>query len=331
VWGDLLEAVRGSDALVYHPWTLGAYDVAEKLRIPAIQVAYIPQFTPTRQFPDPLVSGLGLCGATNWATHVAVRLAFYQMFADLRNRWRVRTLGLAPRPWYATDRKRHGRPVPMLYAYSPHVLPLPADWSGPLAVTGYWFLDGEGGWRPPAELETFLAAGPPPVYVGFGSMISADPERVTETVTEALRRCGRRGVLAAGWGGLARPAHSETVFHLDEVPHGWLFPWVAAVVHHGGAGTTAAGLRAGKPTVVCPYAFDQPFWGRVVHHLGVGPRPVPQSKLTAERLAAAIGEAVSDGAMRRRAEELGGKIRGEDGVARAVERISDLLAAGRAA
>src|SRR5690606_19464725 len=131
---------------------------------------------------------------------------------------------------------------------------------------------------------------------------------------------------ASGWGGMKADDLPENVFMLDQAPHDWLFPRVSAVVHHGGAGTTAAGLRAGKPTVIVPFIADQPFWGRVVHELGVGTAPIPQKQLTVDALTAALNRVVHDADMRRRAEALGEKLRGEDGIGCAVEIIRDLSA-----
>jgi sterol 3beta-glucosyltransferase len=209
----------------------------------------------------------------------------------------------------------------MLYAYSEAVVPRPADWGEHVAVTGYWFLDAPAGWPPPPGLLKFLADGPPPVYVGFGSMFMAGGAPMTTVVVKALELSGQRGVIATGWGGLTAEIGPDHVYFLEAVPHDWLFPRVAAVVHHGGAGTTGAGLRAGRPTVVCPLVGDQPFWGRRVAELGVGSAPLPRAKLTAERLAEAISAAVTDAKMQERAADLGERIRAEDGVARAVALI----------
>ncbi len=322
---DVWQAARGSDALIYNPRVLGAYDAAEKLQIPAILCDYLPQLTPSARSPFPLFPHLRLGGAVNRLSYAALHL-FHLPFLDIRNRWRARALRLPPRRWYANDLQRRGQPLPVLYHFSRHVVPPLPDWRGRVQVTGYWFLDRDPAWRPPADLEAFLEAGPPPVFVGFGSMVSRDPEGLTETIVSALEKCGQRGVLTTGWGGLARTRLPESVYCLEGVPHSWLFPRMAAVVHHGGVGTTAAGLRAGKPTVVCPYFHDQPFWGKVVHTLGAGPPPIPQWELTANRLAEAIRTAVTDEGMRQRAEALGAKIRAEDGVACAVECIGEYLA-----
>ncbi|MFN2107656.1 MAG: glycosyltransferase, partial [Candidatus Promineifilaceae bacterium] len=168
----------------------------------------------------------------------------------------------------------------------------------------------------------FLAAGDPPVYVGFGSMAGRDPVRLTGIVIDALRLAGLRGILATGWGGLqARDLH-PTIFKLESAPHAWLFPRMAAVVHHGGAGTTAAGLRAARPTVICPFMGDQPFWGSRIHALGAGPEPIPQKKLTPENLAAALRQAVDGPEMRARAETVAEGIRSENGVANAIAIIN---------
>jgi sterol 3beta-glucosyltransferase len=171
-------------------------------------------------------------------------------------------------------------------------------------------------------LVEFLQAGPPPAYVGFGSMFMNGGRRKTEIILNALKLARQRAALATGWGELTAEDAPEGIFVLDAVPHDWLFPRVAAVVHHGGAGTTGAALRAGKPAVICPFVGDQPFWGRRVAALGAGPPPIPQRKLTAERLAAAIRSAVADGEMRQRAASLGEAIRAEDGVGRAVAMIN---------
>jgi UDP:flavonoid glycosyltransferase YjiC (YdhE family) len=220
--------------------------------------------------------------------------------------------------------------MPVLYGYSSHVIPKPSDWEEDTHVTGYWFLDPVDEWTPPAALIEFLEAGPSPVFIGFGSMSSRKPEETTDLIVEAVGQARQRAIILSGWGGLQRSSVPDTVFMVDSVPYPWLFPRVSAVVHHGGAGTTSAGLRAGVPSVVIPFFGDQPFWGQRVAALGVGPEPVPRKKLSVERLARAIEEAVTDEGMRRRAAELGAKIRAEDGIGRAVAVVGEMEKCGAA-
>jgi sterol 3beta-glucosyltransferase len=189
-------------------------------------------------------------------------------------------------------------------------------------VTGYWFLDPPAGWRPPADLLHFLQAGPPPVSIGFGSMASRDVPATLNLVLQALELSGQRGVLLSGWGGLGKGrALPEFVFRAESLPHSWLFPRMAAVVHHGGAGTTGAALRSGVPSVLTPFAADQPSWARLVYALGAGPAPLPFQRLTAEQLAEAIREAVTNTAMQQCAAEIGKQIQAEDGVGQTMEHF----------
>jgi sterol 3beta-glucosyltransferase len=309
------------DAIVYHTKSLGSYHIAEKLGIPQVLALPLP-VTPTREFPYPFFAGMRLGGAFNRFTYRLMALSS-AAYAGTTNDFRVKTLGLRPFGRFADLLVLpDGGPVPVLYPYSAYLVPVPADFPPHVHVTGYWFLDQAGDWWEPAtELAHFLEAGPPPVYIGFGSMGGTQPEKRAHIVLDALTVTGQRGVLASGWGGLKGADLPENVMMIDAAPHDWLFPQMAVVVHHGGAGTTAAGLRAGKPNVICPFLGDQPFWGWVVHQAGAGPKPIPQRRLTAERLAEAITTAAYDQEMQRRAATLGEKIRSENGVARAIEII----------
>lgn len=310
------------DLLIYHPKTLGGYHIAEKLNRPAFMSLPLPLYTPTRAFPNPITpQNVRLGGLYNRLSYVVLRFALAPYMGTI-NAWRQEALNMPPLGRFASDTVRSsGQPVPVLYSYSPQVVPTPADWPPHVAATGYWFLDEQRDYHPPADLQAFLGSGAPPVYVGFGSMAATNPEEKARVVIQALEKSGQRGVIAAGWGGLKASDLPGNVFMIEHAPHDWLFPRVAAVVHHGGAGTTAAGLRAGKPTVICPFMGDQPFWGQRVYDLGVGPQPIPQKRLNADDLAEAIRAAVTDREMRRRAGTLGEAIRAEDGVGRAVQII----------
>lgn len=319
----LRQLLAGSDLVVAGIAGLGgAFSAAAALRIPAIQ-AYVTPFTPTRAFPSPLTPALPFGGALNRASFVAMRQLLWQI-SRVPDAIARRELGLPKGSFWGPFGELARSPLPVLHGYSERVLPRPADWPANHRVTGYWFLEVEDGWAPPADLAAFLDAGEPPVYIGFGSMTGRDSQQAGRIALEALARTGRRGVLAAGWGGLAPADLPATVYSIESAPHTWLFPRMAAVVHHGGAGTTAAGLRAGVPSVVVPFGIDQPYWGRRVADLGVGAEPIPRKRLTAERLSAAIAAVVADPATRQRADALGRAIRAEDGVGAAVAAIGQL-------
>ncbi|QDV36180.1 glycosyltransferase [Tautonia plasticadhaerens] len=324
---DAWEACRGSECLIYHPKSIGGRDIAMALGIPAFVGLYLPMLVPTRSFPNPILPARSLGGSLNRLSYSLTRFMTLP-FLGVINRWRQEVLGLPPRSRFEDELRRDGEPIPVLYAFSPSVIEPPDDWPESVHVNGFWSLE-ESGYEPPSELASFLESGPPPVYVGFGSMASQCPEEVTRLVVEALGRSGQRGILATGWGGLGGVEASDDILVVDSVPHDWLFPRTAAVVHHGGAGTTAAGLGAGRPTGICPFFGDQPYWGRVVSGVGVGPEPIPQKRLTADRLAGAIRQATGDMEMRTRAQRLGERMRSEDGVGRAVEVIERLTSQTR--
>jgi sterol 3beta-glucosyltransferase len=312
-----LRACEGADAIVYSPFGVVGWQIGEAMRVPAILASPVPA-TSTTAFASPIVPPLPLGGIYNRLTWSLVNQLFWQPFRRQTNRWRTDTLGLPPLPFSGPFRRITGTGEMVLGEYSRHVVPRPPDWPVWVQVTGYWFLDRPDAWRPPREVVDFLSAGPPPVYVGLGSMAGRDPAALTDLVLAALRRTRRRGILLSGWGGLGQADVGDDVCVVRDIPHDWLFPQVSAVVHHGGAGTTGAGLRAGRPSVLLPFFADQPFWGQRVHHLGVGPRPIPQKRLTVEALAAAIHAATTDPFMAERARKLGERIRSEDGVGVAV-------------
>ncbi|MDJ0949479.1 MAG: glycosyltransferase [Alphaproteobacteria bacterium] len=313
------------DIIVYHIKAHSAPHIAEALQTVAVPSFQIPAVVPTGAFPTPLLPIPGLGRVGNRLSHKAMIWLMSVFSSATIKAWRRRDLGLVhagprdPFHGYAPD----GRTVPRLHGYSRHLVPVTDEWGAQDRVTGYWHLEQGGGWEPPPALARFLDAGPPPVYVGFGSMPAEDSARMTQTVLEALNATGHRGILATGWGGLAEGAHPNSIHVLDAAPHDWLFPRCAALVHHGGAGTTHEGLRWGRPSVVCPVFGDQPFWGRRVLDLGAGPAPMPQKRLTAAALAEAIRTAERP-AVVARAAEIGAAMRtepGADGAASALEAM----------
>lgn len=316
---DAYAACRETDALI----CLGVQSafgqtIAEALRLPVINLEPTP-LLPTRAFAAPswpLQKNLG--GLHNYLSGLAMLQVVWQWYHPFVNEFRQR-LGL--RAVNAAQAYRALRSTPMVSAYSSTIIPHPSDWPASVHVTGYLFLADDSAWQPPAELQAFLEAGDPPVYIGFGSMSSEHPAELMRLILDALAIHGRRAVVHSGWAGLASATLPANVLTVGSLPHAWLFPRVSAIVHHGGAGTTAAAVRAGKPAVVVPFHGDQPFWARLAHQRGVATAPLPRRELTAQRLAEAIEHAVGDVALRRTAADLGARVGAEDGVSAAVAVI----------
>ncbi|MFI8933917.1 glycosyltransferase [Streptomyces sp. NPDC053474] len=314
-------AAEGADLLVLSTTTapLG-WQLAEAMDVPTLG-AYLQPAHPTRAFA-PVVSGGRSLGA--WGNRAAGRFSLRvvdRVYADAIRELRAR-LGLpAAAPAAIRARQEAGR-RPVLHGFSPAVVPRPADWRDGLDVVGNWWPHLADGARLPTTVEEFLDDGPPPVFIGFGSMAAGEGERLSDLAVAALRRAGLRGVLQTGRAGL--DATGDGVLTVGELPHALLFPRMAAVVHHAGAGTTAAGLRAGVPAVPVPVAADQPFWAARLTALGAAPAPVPFKKLTAERLADALTRAVHDGTHAAAAQAVARVMATEDGagqVLKAAERI----------
>lgn len=313
------------DLIIFHPKAFGGAHFAEKLGIPSMLAPTLPQFIPTSEFAAIGFPSLPLGGWYNEMTYILTTRLTVIGVAQYTNEWR-KEHGLKPLMTGTNFlRKQQGKMIPVVHPLSKHVIPIPDDWGDNIRADGYWFLEQDPDWRPSPELQAFLDAGTPPVYVGFGSMVGLKPKELTQTIVDALQLAGVRAVLATGWGGLEADTLPESVFMLDQAPHDWLFPRMSAVVHHGGAGTTAAGLRAGKPSVICPYFGDQPFWGNRIHDLGVGSKPIPLKKLTAENLSEAIREVTTNQSIKDKAQSLGEKVRSEDGISTTIRFIENYV------
>ncbi|MGX4693879.1 glycosyltransferase [Streptomyces sp. JNUCC 63] len=311
----VVEAVAGGVDLLltaFGPAPLSR-TAGEALGVPVIGTYLVPAFA-TGQFPLPNARNTDALGPEgNLAAGRDVLRRAEGVFAGAVTRLRAR-LGLpAGAPSAPVDIR------PVFHGFSPLVVPRPEDWPAWVEVAGYWWPARPDGWQPAAELVDFLQAGPPPVFIGFGSMAAGQGERLSELVAAAVKRAGARAVVQAGWADLS--GCGADVLTIGDVPHDWLFPRTAAVVHHAGAGTTAAGLRAGVPAVTVPVMADQPFWASRLYELGVAPRPVPFQDLTAEALGDAITACLSEPAHRRRAAELARGIAVEDGTASLLAHI----------
>lgn len=292
--------------------------ICEALSLPRLGI-YLQPVLPTGAFPPPVLGGrrsLGQRGNMLAATVLrsVTSRAFAPAVADLR-----RQLGLPGRPAGAAGRAPRSRTI--CHGFSPAVVPPPRDWPGRAHVCGYWWPVHPAGWRPDDRLTAFLQAGPAPVFVGLGSFVAADTERLGALITRALRKAGLRGIVQSGWTDLHVDA--EDVLTVSDVPHAWLFPRMAAVVHHGGAGTTAAGLRAGVPAVPVPGQLDAYFWAARLTALGSAPTHIPYRHVTATRLADALRHAVGDPAYRIRSRRIAERLSGEDGAVRVLAALHD--------
>jgi UDP:flavonoid glycosyltransferase YjiC (YdhE family) len=323
---DMRVACQDTEAILVSALAFAAMHVAQSLGIPSL-ATYLYPITPTLAFPSMVAANspgwLSSIGWFNWLSFRLYNLAFFRIMLPVVNQLREEELGLPPVPWsYYT--KIDISEVPIIYGYSKHVIPKPADWGDHLHVTGYWFLD-DPNWNPPIELTRFLESGPKPIYIGFGSMVDEEARKTTEIVLEALEMANRRAILHGGWSDLGAAHLPDEVFKVGDVPHEWLFPRMAGIIHHGGAGTTAAALRAGVPSVIVSYFADQPFWAQQVHQLGCSPKPISRKNLSATNLAKAIQEATRNESIINNSSSLGDKIRTENGIKIAVERIEGYL------
>lgn len=305
-----------------HPKALGGFHIAERLAVPFVASLPLPFLTPTGEFPIPFMTG-DQSERWNRTTYQFNRFTAIA-YGGMINRFRTKRLGLDRESRFSDFLHRDGAAVPVLYPVSPSVVPRPHDYPDSAHLTGYWFRAQGAAEALPDDVSAFLDGDGPVVYAGFGSMgfgrHAADRGR---TVLDAVGAAGARAIVAQGWGGL-EAEQAEDILVIDEVPHELLFPLVSAVVHHGGSGTTAAGLRAGRPTLICPVLGDQPFWGERVHALGAGPEPLPLKKMRASSLTERLIDLVDTSAYAERAGVIGEQISREDGTGRAVQILEEL-------
>lgn len=320
------DAWRASvDADVVLSWSRCAPSLAERLRVPVFVVSLNPVLhLPTSAFANPF-QGQAEPDAAPARTRRSWRLALpaTRIGEAALNAWRRKSLGLAGVSW-RTDLARLRR-LPHLLGYSTSVLPRPHDWAPWVHVPGYWFLDDHGRFSPPPALEAFLDAGPPPVAIGFSSQVGKNAVAVTRAVVDGVTAAAQRAIVVTGFGGIKGVEFPPHIFPVSAVPYDWLFPRVSAMVHHGGAGSTAAAVRFGLPNFAVPFGFDQALWGQRLAALGCGPEPIAADQLSAAALARALREVASTPAMRARAQALGARVRGEDGIGAAVRLVVSSL------
>ena len=313
------------DVLIYHPKMFCVPAFAAQRNIPAVLALLIPMQVPTGERPFFGLPRLPFGPAYNRMTYSLIQALTKLGTKSYLKKWRKEHDPEGASRESSPSQIKGGDPIPVIHGYSQAIIPTPKDWPAHASTTGYWFLPqpkiDASNWTPSKALVEFLSSDPKPIYIGFGSMAGTDAQSTTETIIAAIEEAGVRAVLATGWGGLTKTTLPPSIHMLETAPHDWLFPHVSAVVHHGGAGTTATGLKHGCPTIICPFALDQPFWGRLVHELGAGPKPIPQNHLTASNLADAITQATTDPNILEVAQRIETAINAENGIQNAITQI----------
>ncbi len=332
VMADIIAAADDADLILASTLAYPNAITASQVHRTPLVLAGLQPFTPSAEFPcallPPLRRNLPGRGFYHRFTHHATFRLLQLTSARLVNRFRRELTGLPALRYTDVFGDLIAQRAPVIYGFSEHLLPRPADYGPAISLTGFWFLDQQKNWQPSEELQDFLAEGEAPVYVGFGSMSDRSPEQLTQIAFEALKRSGQRGILATGWEAMRTQSLPRNILMIDGAPHDWLFERVSMVVHHGGVGTVAAALRAGVPQIVTPFSADQPLWAEMVYRCGVGPAPIARRRLNAARLADAISAVQRNTQILANARRLASAIQAEDGVGRAVGVINRILGVG---
>ncbi len=320
---ELWNACQSADLIIFHPgMPLGFFLAKEKNR-KAILATPFP-IVSTKKYPSILFYALPKFGSYyNLFTHFIFDKVFWALAKSPIKEFWVKQIqskinfSVSPLKQQIKD----GQLV--LNGYSNFLFPRQKEWTNNIHTTGSWILETAPDFSPPVELENFINSGERPIYIGFGSMKELNSFNNTLTIiVEALNITKQRAVVGLGWTtNDYKQILPDNVFLVESIPHTWLFPKMKIVIHHGGAGTTATGLRAGKPTIIIPHNADQPAWGQRVFELGVGSKPIKKTKLTAHRLANAILYSETSNIIAN-AERLGQLLSNENGVENAIQIIN---------
>lgn len=318
---DSVRACEGNELIVYHPGCTAGYFAARQMGIPAVLAAPFPLHR-TKEHLSVILYGKANANALN------ITLSYTMLQSML---WMVAAGSIKPfwKQKYGRLPEGFGKPFentsamyPAIVSCSNHVFSRPKDWGPHIHQEGYWFTQEPENYTPPPALASFLQAGKKPVYIGFGSMtMTQATEDLHRIAVSALQKTGQRGVLSGLGDSTGLP---EGMLAIDSIPHTWLFANMAAVCHHGGAGTSAAGFRAGVPSAIVPFSNDQFAWAHRAYDLGVGAKPVYRKHLNADNLARAI-EAALQKEVAERAAALGEEIRAEKGAESCAEVILGCL------
>lgn len=322
---DLWAAAQGSDALIYSIMTFPAHFMAKDLGIPAFGSCLQP-LVKTSTFPSPILPIAQKWNKTiNRWSHQTVYQLYWLFTKSAIQKWRARH-GLSPVSSHHPFKEIMNGELPFLCGISDFVLPKPNDWTNNIHNTGYWYLNQNTEWQPPKALEHFLNNGEKPICIGFGSMNDKNIHRMYEEAVEIADKQKVRAILLTGWSSQkAGLETNENIYVAEAMPHSWLLPKVKAVVHHGGAGTSAAAMKAGIPSIIVPFFFDQHFWSWQMKKMGVATKPLFRKKFNAQRFEKVLLEALHNEELKAKAEKIGQLIRNEDGVAKAIQILENFL------
>lgn len=315
-----------ADAIIANPPSMAHVHIAERLGIP-LHIMFTFPYSPTGAFPHPLANikpGKSNVDTNyvNFISYPLVEMMTWQGLGDIVNNFRENTLGLEPVSSLWAPGALYRMHVPYTYMWSPSLVPKPGDWGPEIDITGFVFMDLAKDFEPPQNLVDFLEAGDAPIYIGFGSIVVDDPDGFTDMIFKATKMAGVRALVNKGWGGFGSSNEDtpDNIFMLENTPHDWLFPKVRAVVHHGGAGTTAIGLKCAKPTMIVPFFGDQPFWGARVAEAEAGALEcVPWKQMTVEKMAEGIKQLLTEEAQQNVQKLADGMVREGSGAENAVK------------
>lgn len=321
---DMWLLSRDSDAIISSGTALWGIEIAERLDVPHILAGLQPLY-PTAEFPQVLApSWFNLKGLPNRISYSVVSLAYWQIASRSINKWRKEYLNLPERDEPFSEGRAWNEQLHLL-GYSDLVIPHPKDWGGNVYTTGYWRIADCSSFVPSTELAEFLENRVKPIYVGFGSMSYSDLSEIAQKVVRTLKQTGQRAIISFKEKDLDGISLSPNIVNVDSIPHDWLFPRLAAAVHHGGAGTTGSVLTAGIPSATIPFFSEQPFWGNRIEKLGVGPQPILKENVSVERLIYLFGNLVSNQAIKKRASHIGRRLRKENGLEAATKLIQEYI------
>lgn len=320
---DIERCCEDTDIVAYSVLGSIAYHVAISKKIPCIRMLFVP-LDPTSEFPAMTAPILGKFPLYNRFTYLAGDYLWLNFTKKRLNKWRKK-LGLSVVKKFPYRKMEDNTPVPTLYAFSESVLNKPKDWGKHIEISGYWFSDESKQYEPTESIKEFLQKNKETIYIGFGSMVGGDFSNLFSKVIKGVQLTGVSAIISSGWGGLSSEKVPDTIMMVDYVPHDWLFNQVSMVVHHGGAGTIAAGLRAGKPTIVVPFGGDQPFWGNQIYKIGAGPKPIPIKSFNSKLFAKRIKEVQTNNKYKENAARIKEILIKEDGKERAVRFIESCV------